>query len=87
MSHRRELHARITGLREISDILGAMKGLALVELRRALTLQKDAEIAAHLAEVLWYSGRKDEARKYFEQARKIDPDNRSLKRALEKTGA
>ncbi len=60
---------------------------ALVELRRALTLQKDAEIAAHLAEVLWELGRKDEARKYFEQARRIDPDNRSLKRALEKTGA
>lgn len=60
---------------------------ALVELRRALTLQKDAEIAAHLAEVLWELGRKDEARKYFEQARKIDPENRSLKRALEKTGA
>lgn len=60
---------------------------ALVELRRALTLQRDAEIAAHLAEVLWELGRKDEARKYFEQARKIDPENRSLKRALEKTGA
>lgn len=60
---------------------------ALVELRRALTLQKDAEIAAHLAEVLWFSGHKDEARKYFEQSRKIDADNRSLKRALEKTGA
>ncbi|WP_342317078.1 tetratricopeptide repeat protein [Lysobacter sp. FW306-1B-D06B] len=59
---------------------------ALVELRRALTLQKDAEIAAHLGEVLWDLGRKDEARKYFEQARKIDPDNRSLKRALEKIG-
>lgn len=60
---------------------------ALVELRRALTLQKDAEIASHVGEVLWSLGRKDEARKYFEQARKIDPDNRSLKRALEKTGA
>lgn len=60
---------------------------ALVELRRALTLQRDAEIAAHLAEVLWELGRKDEARKYFEQARKIDPENRSLRRALEKTGA
>lgn len=60
---------------------------ALVELRRALTLQKDPEIAAHLAEVLWAVGKKDEARKYFEQARKLDPDNRALKRALEKTGA
>lgn len=34
MSHRRELLTRIAGLTEISEILGAMKGLALVELRR-----------------------------------------------------
>ncbi|KRG67373.1 tetratricopeptide repeat protein [Pseudoxanthomonas dokdonensis] len=60
---------------------------ALVELRRAYTLQKDPEIAAHVAEVLWVLGRRDEARHYFEEARKLDPDNRSLKRALEKTGA
>ncbi len=59
---------------------------AEVELRRALTLQKDAEIAAHLAEVLWESGRRDEARKYFDQARKIEADNRSLLRALKKYG-
>ncbi len=60
---------------------------ALTELRRAFTKQKDAEIAAHLAEVMWVLGEQDEARKYFEEARKIEPDNRSLKRALEKTGA
>ncbi|MGO1071382.1 tetratricopeptide repeat protein [Lysobacter sp. CA199] len=59
---------------------------AETELRRALTMQKDAEIAAHLAELLWETGRKDEARKYFEQARKIDADNRSLVRALKKYG-
>ena len=60
---------------------------ALVELRRALTLQKDPEIAAHLAEVLWVSGQREEAMKYFEMARKLDPENRALRRALEKTGA
>lgn len=60
---------------------------ALVELRRAFALQKDAEIAAHLAEVLWELGKHDEARKYFDEAAKLDPDNRSLKRALERTGA
>ena len=49
--------------------------------------QKDAEIAAHVAEVLWVMGQKDEARRFFEEARKIDADNRSLQRALEKTGA
>jgi tetratricopeptide (TPR) repeat protein len=59
---------------------------ALTELRRAFTKQKDAEIAAHLAEVLWVLDQKDEARKYFEESRKIDPENRSLKRAIDKTG-
>ncbi|MEJ7746773.1 MAG: tetratricopeptide repeat protein [Luteimonas sp.] len=57
---------------------------ALIELRRAFALQKDPEIAAHLGEVLWISGNKDEARKYFEEARKLDPENRALKRALAK---
>ena len=60
---------------------------ALVELRRAFTLQKDAEIAAHIGEVLWTLGRRDEARRYFDEARRLDPDNRSLQRALETTGA
>lgn len=59
---------------------------ALVELRRAWTLLKDPEIAAHIAEVLWVLGKPDEARKYFDEARKLDPENRSLLRALEKTG-
>ena len=60
---------------------------ALVELHRAFSLQKDAEIAAHLAEVLWASGDKAAARRYFDEARKLDPDNRALQRALAETGA
>ncbi|AXK73658.1 hypothetical protein DWG18_09960 [Lysobacter sp. TY2-98] len=60
---------------------------ALPELQRAYTLQKDAEIAAHVGEVLWVLDRKDEARRYFEDSRRIDPENRSLARALQKTGA
>ncbi len=60
---------------------------ALVELRRAYTLRKDPEIAAHIGEVLWVMGQKDEARRYFDEARKLDPENRALQRALEKTGA
>jgi tetratricopeptide (TPR) repeat protein len=60
---------------------------ALVELRRAYSMQKDPEIASHIGEVLWVLGQKDEARRYFDEARKLDPENRSLKRALEKTGA
>lgn len=60
---------------------------ALSELRRAYTLQKDAEIAAHIGEVLWVLGRRDEAQRYFDDARRLDPDNRALRRALEKLGA
>jgi tetratricopeptide (TPR) repeat protein len=60
---------------------------ALVELRRAFAGQKDAEIATHLGEVLWVLSQQDEARKYFDQARKLEPDSRALKRTLEKLGA
>ncbi len=60
---------------------------ALVELQRALLLQKDPEIAAHLGEVLWVTGDKAGARKAFDEARKLEPANRSLQRALQRTGA
>lgn len=59
---------------------------ALVELRRAWGLAKDPEIGAHLGEVLWVMGRSDEARRHFEESHKLDPDNRALRRALQKLG-
>lgn len=62
------------------------KNDALTELRRAFALQKDPEIGAHVGEVLWDLGRKEEARKYFEEARKLDPENRALQRVLKKIG-
>jgi predicted Zn-dependent protease len=60
---------------------------ALVQLRRAFALQTDPEIAAHLGEVSWATGDKAGARRWFEESRKLDPDNRALQRALEETGA
>jgi len=60
---------------------------ALEQLRRAYMLQKDADIASHLAQVLWAMGRRDEARRYFEEARRIDPANRTLQRAQREAGA
>lgn len=60
---------------------------AVDQLRRAYTAQKDPDIASHLGHVLWVMGRKDEARRYFEEARKIDPENRSLQRALQEVGS
>lgn len=59
---------------------------ALVQLRRAWGLNKDPEIAAHVGEVLWVLGQKDEARRFFDEARRLDPDNRALQRAIEALG-
>lgn len=60
---------------------------ALGHLRHAFALQKDADIASHLGQVLWALGEKEEARKYFDEARRIDPENRALLRALKDVGA
>ena len=51
---------------------------AIEQLRRAYDKQPDAEIAAHLGEVLWVSGQKDEARKVWDQGRKKDDKNKTL---------
>jgi len=47
-------------------------------LRQAYEKQNDAEIAAHLGEVLWVKGERDEARRVWEQGRKKDAKNKAL---------
>jgi uncharacterized protein (TIGR02996 family) len=51
---------------------------ALKHLRRAFELQPDAEIAAHLGEVLWVTGAQDEARATWARGREVDADNAVL---------
>lgn len=51
---------------------------SLKHLRRAFQMSGDAEIAAHLGEVLWVNGRRDEAREIWAQGMKKDPKNRVL---------
>lgn len=51
---------------------------ALEHLERAYGMRKDAEIAAHLGEVLWSLGRRDEARRIFAEALAAHPENRLL---------
>ncbi len=51
---------------------------ALDYLERAYAKQQESEIAAHLAEVLWALGRKDEARKIFYKAIKKTPEDEYL---------
>ncbi|MGE5155240.1 MAG: tetratricopeptide repeat protein [Bdellovibrio bacteriovorus] len=52
--------------------------LALDYLRRALDALSDGEIAAHLGEVLWALGRRDEAWKVWESALKDHPEHEYL---------
>jgi tetratricopeptide (TPR) repeat protein len=47
-------------------------------LRRAYTAQTDPEIAAHLGEVLWQQGKRDEAVKTWDEALRKHPDNEAL---------
>lgn len=47
-------------------------------LRRAYSEQTDPEIAAHLGEVLWQQGKRDEAVKTWDEALRAHPDNEVL---------
>ena len=49
--------------------------------QRAVWLD-DTEIAAHLGEVLWAMGEKDEARRVFREGRKRDDTNEVLRETL-----
>lgn len=53
-------------------------------LRQAHTGRPDAEIAAHLGEVLWASGAQDEARRVFAEAAQREPDNEALRETLDR---
>jgi tetratricopeptide (TPR) repeat protein len=57
---------------------------ALDYLRRAYEVFPDGEIAAHLGEVLWVNGSKEEARKIWREALERDPENQYLLRAVER---
>jgi tetratricopeptide (TPR) repeat protein len=52
--------------------------VALDYLQRAYAKQQENEIAAHIAEVLWTLGRKDEAKKIFDKAIKDAPEDEYL---------
>jgi Flp pilus assembly protein TadD len=51
---------------------------ALKHLERAFKLQPDAEIAAHLGEVMWVTGDKVGARRIWSEGRKQEADNKTL---------
>jgi tetratricopeptide (TPR) repeat protein len=55
---------------------------ALAHLRRAYAARPDTEIGAHLGEVLWVNGQRDEARRIWREARERDADNEVLRETL-----
>jgi tetratricopeptide (TPR) repeat protein len=57
---------------------------ALDHLRRAFIIRPDAEIAAHLGEVLWSAGQQDEARKIWSDALKEHEQNEQLQSTVKR---
>ncbi len=53
-------------------------------LNKAYNLQNDAEIAAHLGEVLWKQGKQDEASKIWADTLKASPDNDLLLKTIKR---
>ncbi len=63
--------------------LGDLKGAAQ-QLRRAWEGRPDGEIGAHLGEVLWALGERDEARRIWQEALKTSPENDTLQKTLKR---
>lgn len=59
---------------------------ALPYLEQAWELMRDAEVGAHLGEVLWEVGERDEARGVWREAAELDAGNSVLRETLERYG-
>ena len=59
-------------------------GAALKALREAYAKQPDADIAAHLGEVLWVSGQRTAAQRIWDQGRAKDAKNKTLLEAIKR---
>ena len=57
---------------------------ALGYLERSLARRDDPEVVAHIGEVLWALGRRDEAQKVLREGLAKSPDNESLRAAAKK---
>jgi tetratricopeptide (TPR) repeat protein len=62
---------------------GDLKG-ALEQLRRAYDGRPDAEIGAHLGEVLWAMGRTEEANRIWQESLKAGPENETLLKTIKR---
>jgi tetratricopeptide (TPR) repeat protein len=62
---------------------GDLKGAA-EHLRRAYNGRPDAEIGAHLGEVLWVMGERDEANRIWQDSLKSSPENETLQKTIKR---
>jgi Flp pilus assembly protein TadD len=62
---------------------GDLKGAAQT-LRRAYDGRPDAEIGAHLGEVLWVMGNRAEANRIWEESLKSAPDNENVRQTIQR---
>lgn len=53
-------------------------------LRSAWQTRKDADVGIHLGEVLWKQGRQEDARRVFDEVRRIDPQSHNLHTTLKR---
>ena len=60
---------------------------ALNYLQQAAKLSPDAEIAAHLGEVLWQMNQRKKALQIWHDANQLEPDNRYIKPVMQRLGA
>lgn len=65
------VHFRMGRIKEAEELL-----------RRAYGLRADPEIAVHLGEVLWVKGQKEDAQRFWRDAKSKDPQNDTLKNTL-----
>jgi len=59
-------------------------GEAVVQLRRAFEMRPEAEVGAHLGEVLWADGKRDEAQKIWSNLLKQSPENDTLQSTVKR---
>ena len=69
------MHFRQGNVREARKLLDA-----------AYKKRPDAEIAAHLGEVMWTQGERDVARRLWRDGLRLDPRNETLLKTLERFG-
>ena len=60
---------------------------ALRILETAFQKQPDAEIAAHLGEVLWSLGEQERAKEVWREGLRLKPNNDTLKSTIKRLGA